>query len=161
MKANLLARILLILPLSVTAALAQTSAAPAAHSGVDLSAIDRAADPCNDFFQYACGTWIKEHPIPADESSWGRFNELYNRNQETLREILEDSAKHQDRSEIDQKIGGFYQSCMNEAAIEVRGITPLQPELDRITHLSTPSELAAEVARLHQQQVGARLLLSR
>src|SRR6185312_16857682 len=123
-------------------------------SGLDLGAIDKSADPCNNFYQYACGTWIKNNPIPPDESSWGRFNELFQRNQEILRGILEDSAKHQDRSSIDQKIGGFYQSCMNEPEIEQRGTAPLQLELKRIAGINTQSELLDEVARLHQRQVG-------
>ncbi|MBV9085393.1 MAG: M13 family metallopeptidase [Acidobacteriaceae bacterium] len=122
--------------------------------GLDLKAIDNSVDPCDDFYEYACGTWMKNNPIPADESSWGRFNELYDRNQAILRDILEDSARHQNASAIDQKIGGFYQSCMNEALIEQRGTTPLRPELDRISQIRTREQLLDEVARLHQRQVG-------
>ncbi len=122
-------------------------------SGLDLGAIDRSANPCADFYQYACGGWLKKNPIPADESSWGRFDELFQRNQEILRGILEDSAQHQERSPIDQKIGGFYQSCMNESAVEALGPTPLKAELVRISSVANRADLVDEVARLHARQV--------
>lgn len=125
------------------------------QSGLDLKAIDKAADPCQSLYQYACGNYVKTHPIPPDESSWGRFNELQDRNLSTLKSILEDSSQRQGDSPIDQKIGGFYQSCMNEAEIEARGTKPLQPELDRIGKLTSISDLPGEVARLHQEQVSA------
>ena len=122
-------------------------------SGLDVSAIDKSADPCRNFYQYACGTWIKDNPIPPDESSWSRFNELHQRNQVTLRGILEQAAKSQNSSPIDQKIGGFYASCMNEPEIEQRGDKPLSSELERISHVTNQAELLDEVARLQQRQI--------
>jgi len=124
-------------------------------SGLDLGAIDRSINPCADFYQYACGGWLKNNPIPADESSWGRFDELFQRNQEILRGILEDSASHQERTAIDQKIGGFYQSCMNESLVEQRGVSPLKAELERISSVANRADLVDEVARMHARQVPA------
>ena len=123
------------------------------RSGIDLSAIDKSVNPCEDFYHYACGSWIKKHPIPSDESRYGRFNELLDRNQAALREIAEDAAQHQTRSPLDQKIGAFYQSCMDVAAIDKRGTSPLQSELERISHLSDNSDLLGEIARLHKRQI--------
>jgi putative endopeptidase len=151
-KRTLLAGMILFVLLA-GGAVAQTPQPPESQSGLDLSAIDKTADPCNDFSQYACGTWLKNHPIPPDEAHWGRFNELIERNEQILRGILEDSQRHQERSPLDQKIGGFYGSCMNEAIIEQRGTSPVRPELDRISQIQNQTDLLNEVARLHAAQV--------
>ena len=103
-----------------------------AASGVDLQAIDKSADPCQNFYLYACGNWMKSNPIPAEYSRWGRFDELGERNEKILKEILEDSAQHQDRSPLDQKIGAFYSSCMSDGAIDKAGDEPLKTGLARI-----------------------------
>lgn len=130
--------------------LAQSTSPP---SGVDSSAIDKSADPCQNFYQYACGNWIRANPVPPQYSRWGRFNELQNHNQEVLRTILEDSAKHQDRSPIDQKIGAFYAACMDEAAVDRAGADPVKLGIERIRGLRDKSALPGEVARLQDQGV--------
>jgi putative endopeptidase len=127
----------------------------ASSSGVDLQAIDKTADPCQNFYQYACGNWIKANPVPAQYPRWGRFNELQDRNQEILRGILEDSSKHQDRSPIDRKIGAFYAACMDEAAVEKAGDAPLKPEIEQILGLHDKVALARELAKLQNQGVTA------
>lgn len=124
-------------------------------SGVDVKAIDKSVDPCKDFFHYACGNWIKNNPIPPEYARWGVFNELRDRNQAELRGILEDSVKHQDRSATDQKIGGFYQSCMSEAAIEKAGYTPIKPGLEQIAKITSKNALPSEVASLQNEGVTA------
>lgn len=136
--------VILLLPLCATGQ---------SQSGVDLSAIDKSVDPCQDFYQYACGGWMKDNPIPPDEAAWGRFDVLLENNQKILRSILEDSASHQNRSQTDQQVGAFYQSCSNEAVIEKRGTAPLQPQLDRINAITTQSDLVKEIALLHKLQV--------
>ncbi len=131
-------------------AIAQSSSPP---SGVDLTAIDKSADPCRNFYQYACGNWVRSNPVPPQYSRWSRFTELQNHNQEVLRTILEDSAKHQDRSPIDQKIGAFYAACMDEAAVDKAGDDPIKPGVERIRSLQDKSALPGEVARLQNQGI--------
>jgi predicted metalloendopeptidase len=125
------------------------------QSGVDLKAIDSSVNPCQNFYLYACGGWKKANPIPPEYSRWGRFNELADRNQKIVREILDDSAAHTGRSPLDQEIGTFYGACMNEAAVHKAGATPIQPGLARIQALADKGALAQEVARLHNQGVDA------
>ncbi len=138
--------------LCLFAADSATSAPPS--SGIDLKAIDKSVSPCVDFYQYACGAWARNNPIPPEFASWGRFQELADRNQAELREVAEDAASNVSRSPLDQKVGVFYSTCMDEAAADKAGAAPIQPELERIREISQKSDLPAEVARLHNQGVG-------
>jgi len=126
--------------------------------GFDPAAMDRSVQPCDDFYQFACGGWIKANPVPADRARYGRFDELQERNQAALRDILEAVAKPAaGRNAIDQKIGDFYASCMDEAGIEKKGVAALRPELDRIAAIKTKAELGPVLA--HLQDAGINVLL--
>src|SRR5579863_914728 len=117
--------------------------APKQVPSFDLGALDRSADPCADFYQFSCGTWVKNNPIPPDQATWGRFNELAERNQAVLREILEDAAKPEKRTPNVQKIGDYYASCMDDAAINKKGVAVLKPEFERIAALRNKADLPA------------------
>jgi endothelin-converting enzyme/putative endopeptidase len=144
---------------AVTGAQAQANNAastdmPKPIKSFDLDAIDKAVDPCNDFYQFACGTWVKQNPIPPDQAAWGRFNELHQNNQIILRNILDkQSANNAARDANNQKIGDYYYSCMDEAGIEAKGTKPVQPMLDRINALKDKSELPALIGQMHSAGV--------
>jgi len=135
--------LLVVLPLlSVGAQQATTRHTPA----LDVTAMDRSIDPCVDFFAYACGGWIKNNPIPPDQSSWDLYSKMEDENKTQLRGILEAaSSPDAGRTPVNQKIGDYYASCMDESAIESKGADPIKPELDRIAKISSKAELA-EVA---------------
>src|SRR4051794_31759294 len=77
------------------------------RSGIDLAAIDKTANPCDDFYQFACGGWLAKHPAPPDQPRYGRFEELQDRNNDILRDILENAAKPTSGAEL-RKIGDYY-----------------------------------------------------
>jgi putative endopeptidase len=124
--------------------------------GFDAKLVDPAVDPCKDFFQYACGTWIRSNPIPPEFPSWGRFQELAERNREELHRILEQAAPaNPKRDELHQKIGDYYASCMDEARAEAEGAKPLAPAFQRIAALEDAKAVVLEAARHRRQGVGS------
>jgi putative endopeptidase len=142
---------------STAPASAPATAAPApaffAPHGFDLSAMDTSVKACDDFYRFAVGKWRDTHPLPAQYSRYGRFEELAERNREVLHQILEqDAAMTNARpGSAEQKVGDFYAACMNETAVETAGIAPIQPELERINGISDRASLIAELNRLHTE----------
>jgi putative endopeptidase len=116
--------------------------------GFDVANIDKTADPCVDFYQYACGAWLARNPVPADMPVFNRGVELMTRNQEKLRGILE-------KAPASSKPGDDYAACMDEAGIESLGLKPIEPALARVAGLKSKGELPAVVAELHRLSVPA------
>ncbi|HEX8888315.1 MAG TPA: M13 family metallopeptidase [Pyrinomonadaceae bacterium] len=128
----------------------------AVSSGFDVSNLDRSANACQDFNQFANGGWMAHNPIPPAYSVWGRFTQLDEQNLSVLHDILEGLLKKPNRAgSNEQKVADFYESCMDEPTIEKEGINPLQPELDRIAALNDLQGLEDEIARLHAHRIPA------
>ncbi|HEY6268719.1 MAG TPA: M13 family metallopeptidase N-terminal domain-containing protein, partial [Candidatus Acidoferrum sp.] len=118
--------------------------------GFETTNLDKTCKPCDDFYQFAMGGWMKANPIPPEYSTYGSFTRLADQNQQNLRQILEDAAKAKAApGSNEQKIGDFYAGCMDTAAIEAAGTKPIEPELARIADIKTVADLQAEAERLH------------
>src|SRR5208282_847988 len=130
--------------------------ASAGH-GFDLANLDRSVSPCDDFYNFADGGWLKNNPIPPDRPAWASFNKLRDQNEKELHQILEDAARDKSAKPGSnwQKIGDFYASCMDESQVESAGLKPLAPELQRIADIKDSAGLQAEIARLQRIGVNA------
>src|ERR1700732_762808 len=144
-------RLVLTFVLMVTSAgFSQSSSATKPAAGFSIDNIDKSVDPCVDFYQYACGNWIKNSEIPADRPAWQSFSELNEGNLGIERQILEKAASGgAGRNAIDQKIGDLYGSCVDEKAADAKGIAPLKPELERIATVKDKGALIDEIAHIH------------
>jgi putative endopeptidase len=151
-------RLTSILLLAAGSALAQTPAAsqadankpsaPAPIKSFDLTAIDKTADPCTDFYQYACGNWVNSNPIPSDQVRWARsFSLLRERNRYLLWQELDAAAKSP-KTPLQKQYGDFYASCMDTGLVETKGLTPIQPAWTAIAGLAEAKQLPALLSQL-------------
>jgi putative endopeptidase len=133
------------------------TAGPTVEHGFDPADLDRTANACVDFDQFANGGWKKANPIPAAYPSWGSFNILQEHNRDVLHEILDEAAKNTSAApgSNEQKVGDFYSTCMDTSAIDSEGLKPLEPELDRIAAIQDRAGLQAEFEHLQSLGVSA------
>jgi putative endopeptidase len=136
------------------ASFAQQSSPAKREPALDVASMDRSVDPCVDFFSYSCGGWVKNNPIPPDQSAWDTYSKMEDQNRLRLRGILEAASQpNPNRSAVQQKIGDYYAACMDEKAINSKGIEPLKPALQKIAAVSSKAELADVAAALADDNV--------
>ena len=122
---------------------------------LNLESLDRSIDPCVDFYKFSCNGWRKRNPIPADQASWSVYAKLANDNQQFLWGILADDAKATQRTAVQQKVGDYFESCMDTAGIDATGLKSLEPQLAQIEALREREQVAAIMAELDHRVPGS------
>jgi endothelin-converting enzyme/putative endopeptidase len=117
---------------------------------LDPASMDRTADPCEDLYQYSCGGWMKNNPLPADQANWSVYGKLYQDNQRFLWGLLLDAAKPDPaRNATQQKIGDYFEACMDVDGVEKAGAAPLAPDLERIASMKSIKDLGPILGSIH------------
>ena len=125
------------------------------HHGIDPANLDTSVKPCQDFYHFANGGWLKSHTLPADKAMLGSFTEVMDRNREILKQILDETSAKRTwpKGSVQQKVGDFFASGMDEKAIEKRGLAPMKPIFATIDGLKDTKELPAVLAKLHNEGI--------
>src|SRR5580704_14827211 len=120
-------------------------------TGFDPNSLDRSADPCVNFYQYACGGWMAANPLPNDHARFGRFDALQDSNRSVLQNILESaSADKPGRSVVEREIGDYYSACMDQKTIDAKGLAPVKRDLDRIAAIRDKARITDVAAELYR-----------
>jgi putative endopeptidase len=124
-----------------------------AEVGLHEEYLDKAVDPCEDFFAFACGGWLKTTEIPADQARWGMFNDIYKRNEKVLHEALDKAARDPGDDPVMKKLGDYHAACMDEAAVEKAGLRALKPLFAASKKVRDLPSLAAAIPELHRSGI--------
>jgi endothelin-converting enzyme/putative endopeptidase len=122
---------------------------------LNLNSMDTDVNPCVDFYQFSCGGWMRENPIPSDQAAWSVYAKLANDNQQFLWGILVADAKNTGtRTPIQQKVGDYFAACMDTRALGKPTDAPVLAQIARIGTLATPAALAAALPALQHDSLG-------
>lgn len=125
---------------------------------LDVTSMDKSVDPCVDFYKFSCGGWIKNNPIPADQSRWDVYAKLATENYQFLWGILDEDAKMKNRNPVQQKIGDYFEACMNTSAIDAKGIDPIRPAFAAIDAIQTRAEFLKALPVIDRDNMGSFFL---
>ena len=145
----------LVLSFNVAHSQKKSKAAPVKY--IDKSNMDLSVKPGDNFYEYANGNWLKNNPVPASKTRWGTFDVLRLNSAERLRGLAEEAAAHPEKDSISQRVGDFYSSGMDTAAIDKLGYTPIKAELQKLNDISTKQQALNQIAILRTKGLGSPL----